>query len=119
MLTRDKWPVRLGLGLGAGVAIASVDSYAFGGEVSPIVIVGLLVAATATAGAFWGGRGWVASLAAWACLPSAHLVKHVLDLPDTLHPNTYASILLLAAFSLVVAMVGTGIGALIRKLTTG
>jgi len=31
-----------------------------------------------------------------------HFVKHVLGLPDTLHPNTYGSILMLAVFSLVV-----------------
>jgi len=49
----------------------------------------------------------------------AHLVKHVLGLPDTLHPNTYTSILYLAAFTLVVATVGTGSGVLLRRLATG
>ncbi len=47
------------------------------------------------------------------------VVKHVLDLPDTLHPNTYASILYLAAFTLVVATVGTGCGVLVRRLAIG
>ena len=115
----SKWPVPLGVGLAAGAAIVYVDNYAFEGEVSPIIIVAMLLAATATAGATWGRRGWVAAIAAWACVPLAHLAKHVLGLPDTLHPNTYASILLLAAFTLVVATVGTVCGVLVRRLTTG
>jgi hypothetical protein len=49
----------------------------------------------------------------------AHVVKHVLGLPDTLHPNTYVSILYLAAFTLVVATVGTGCGVLAHRLATG
>jgi hypothetical protein len=114
-----RWWLRLGIGLAAGAAIAYVDDHAFGGEVSPSIIVALLLAATATAGAIWGRRAWVVSVAAWACVPLAHLIKHVLGLPDTLHPNTYASILLLAAFSLVVATAGTVCGELVHRLTTG
>jgi hypothetical protein len=109
------WPVRLIAGLAVGVVIAYIDNYAFGGEVSPIIVVAMLLATTITAGAFWGQRGWVAAVAAWACVPLAHLVKHVLGLPDTVHPNTYASILLLAAFSLGVATAGTGCGVLINR----
>jgi hypothetical protein len=115
----NKWPVRLGAGLAAGAAITYVDNFAFAGEVSPIIIVAMLLVATATAGAIWGQRGWVAVAAAWACVPLAHLVKHVLGLPDTLQPNTYKSILMLAAFTLVVAALGTGCGLLLRRLTTG
>ena len=111
--------MRLGAGLAAGAAIVYVDNFAFEGEVSPIIIVAMLLAATATAGAIWGRRGWVTAAAAWACVPLAHLVKHVLGLPDTLQPNTYASILVLAAFSLVVATAGTGCGVLVHRLTTG
>lgn len=87
-----------------------VDNFAFEGEVSPIVIVAMLLAVTVAVGAAWGRRGWVAAAVAWACVPVAHLVKHVLGLADTLHPNTYASILLLAAFTLLVAILGTGLG---------
>jgi hypothetical protein len=49
----------------------------------------------------------------------AHVIKHVLGLPDTLHPNTYASILYLAAFTLVVATAGGGCGVFMRSLATG
>jgi hypothetical protein len=112
----SRWPVRLSVGLAGGVAVAYVDNCAFGGEVSPIVVVALLLTATATAGAVWGRQGWITSAVVWACVPLAHLIKHVLDLPDTLHPNTYTSILYLAAFSSVVATIGTGCGMLVHWL---
>ena len=89
----SNWPARLGVGLAAGAAIVYVDNWAFEGEVSPIIIVALLLAATATAGALWGGSGWVAAAVTWVCVPLAHVAKRVLELPDTLHPNTYLSIL--------------------------
>jgi hypothetical protein len=91
---RSKWLPRLSVGLLVGAAIVYVDNWAFDGEVSPIVIVVLLLVATALAGASWGQRGWVTAAVIWACVPLAHVIKHLLGLPDTLHPNTYASILL-------------------------
>jgi hypothetical protein len=113
-----KWPMQVGIGFVAGAAIATVDNIAFEGEVSPIVIVAMLLAATGTAGAIWGWRGRIAAAAAWVCVPLAHLLKLLLGLPDTLHPNNYASILMLAVFTLVVATIGTGCGVLVRRLTT-
>ncbi len=113
------WWTPFGTGLVAGAAIVYVDNWAFGGEVSPIIIVGLLLAATVMAGAVWGRSGWIAATVSWACIPSAHAVKHVLGWPDTLHPNTYTSILYLAAFTLVVATFGTGCGVLARRLAIG
>jgi hypothetical protein len=109
----------LGAGLVAGAAIVYVDNCAFEGEVSPLIIVALLLAATAMAGAIWGRSGWIAAAVTWACVPSAHILKHLLGLPDTLHPNTYTSILYLAAFTLVVTTGGTACGVLVRRLTTG
>jgi hypothetical protein len=109
---------RVVVGLSAGLAIAAIDNIVLGGEVSPIVIVALLIAATAFAGATWRSRAWVTAFCTWVCVPAAHLVKHLLGLPDTLQPNTYASILKLAAFSLVVAAVGTASGALLRGLVS-
>jgi hypothetical protein len=108
-------PKRLVVGLGTGIVIASVDNFASGGEVSPIVIVALLIVATATFGGIWGRGGWDTALATWVCVPLAHLVKHVLGLPDSLHPNTYRSILLLAALTFVVATLGTGAGMLVGR----
>lgn len=79
-------------------------------------VAAMLFVMTAIAGLIWDRRGWVVSGAEWACLPVAHLIKHILDLPDTLHPNTYASIAMLAAFTFVVAAIGTGCGVLLRRL---
>lgn len=107
------------MGILAGAAIVYVDNFAFAGEVSPIIIVAMLFAVTTTTGALWGRRGWLAALAAWACVPVAHVVKHVLGLPGTLQPNTYTSILYLAVFSLLVTSAGTGCGLLVRRLVTG
>jgi|GEM_PF-1844805 len=106
---------RIAAGLAAGIAVAAVDDLSIGGEVGPIVIVGMLLAASAAAGAPWGHRGAMAAAILWACLPLSHVGKHVLNMPDTLHPNTFASILNLAAFSLVVAAIGTGIGLLLHS----
>jgi len=119
MRVRSPWPVHVGVGLAAGAGIMSVDNFAFQGEISPVVIVAMLFAATGAAALFWGWRGWVTAFVTWACVPTAHLGKHLLALPDTLHPNTYASILKLAAFSLVVATAGFGFGVLLRRRTAG
>lgn len=111
-------PVLVGVGLAAGAGIAAVDNLAFSGEVSPTVVVAMLFAASAAAGALWPRHGWVAAATSWACVPLAHVVKHVLGQPDTLHPNTCGSILLLAVVSLVVVAIGTGCGILVRALTS-
>ena len=108
------WALRLAVGLVAGAVIAGIDAFAFGGEVSPIVIVSLLLLATTAVAGLWGRAGRLAAAAAWVCLPLGHLVRHVLGLPDTVQPNTYASILLLAAFTFVIAVLGTGAGMLIH-----
>jgi hypothetical protein len=110
-------PVRPVVGFVAGALIAYVDNFAFEGEVSPIVIVAMLLVATGIAGVLWGRQAWVASSAIWACIPLVHLMKHFLRLPDTLQPNTYASIVALAVFTLVVSSVGTGGGVLLRWLS--
>jgi hypothetical protein len=113
----DQPKVRLGLALGAGALIATVDNVLFRGEVSPIVIIGLLLAATSAAGFRWGKAGWMPAIAVWAWVPGVHLVKRILGWPDTLHPNTARSILALAAFTLGVAVVGMGGGLLARRIT--
>ncbi len=111
--TVKRWSVALAALCGAFVAL--VDNVAFGGEVSPIVIVALTFVATALLGTLDAHRRWLRLLAVWIWLPAAHLVKHVFHLPDTLHPNTYASIAMLGAFSLIIAIVGTGFGILVSR----
>ena len=111
--------IRAGIGVIAGAGIVAVDNFAFGGEVSPIVIVGMLLVFGATAGMIWGGRAAVAAAIAWVWLPMAHVLKHMMRLPDTIHPNTYASILKLGGFSFVVTAVGLGFGLAFRRLLGG
>src|SRR5262245_60118292 len=94
----------------AGMLIAAVDNFAFHGEISPIVIVALLFVVTAAAGAMWGRLGLLPCVAVWIWLPLVHVVKHVLGLPDTIHPNTYTSILMLALFSAGVSCIGFLVG---------
>ena len=102
--------MRIGIAFALGIAIAAADNFAFGGETSPIFIFGLLLIATALIGFNWRSRGWLPAVILWVCIPSAHLIKHGLGLPDTIQPNTYASILKLAAVTLAVAVVGTAAG---------
>jgi hypothetical protein len=110
-----RWPALLALVMATGASVAAFDNLAFGGEASPILVVALLLVATATVGGIGGGRRAAAALVVWAWLPLAHVVKHALAMPDTLHPNTYGSIAKLAVFSLAVAAVGTGCGVLARS----
>lgn len=103
------------IGIAAGLIIVAVDNFAFQGEVSPIMIVLMLVIVTSTSGFVLGRRGWIVSSIMWVCVPLAHFIKHFFGLPDTLHPNTYISIMLLAAFTLIVSVVGFGIGVLLKR----
>jgi hypothetical protein len=112
------WQTPLVAGLVAGAFIAYLDNFAFQGEASPIVIVAMLLIASSLATGLWGRKGWITAGVVWACVPMAHIVKHVLGLPDTLHPNTYISILYLALFTLAVVTVGSGGGVLVRRLAT-
>ena len=119
MKTQSDVLKRAGIGLIVGAGIAAVDNFAFGGEVSPVVIVGMLLVFGAAAGMVWGVRAAVAAAIVWVCLPMAHVLKHMLGLPDTLRPNTYLSILKLGALSFVVTAIGLGFGLALRRLLSG
>lgn len=115
MKIRSGW-LRAGIAVLVGCGIAAVDNFASGGEVSPIVIVAMLFISCAIAGVVWGARAKLAALIIWVWLPMAHVLKHALGLPDTIHPNTYSSILKLGLFSLLVAAIGLGFGLAFRRL---
>jgi hypothetical protein len=119
MMFLPNWKLRLLVGLILGTIIVTVDNVAFQGEVSPIVIVILLLVATVTVGWLWGWRAWISVAALWAGVPLAHAFKLLLGLPDTLYPNTSASILLLALFTFAVSTTGFLIGVLFHKVTNG
>ena len=105
-------PTRLGFGIACGTAIALVDNFASGGEVSPVVVVVLLLAASVTAGALWGLSGWPAMVLIWIAVPAPHVVLLAVGLPDTLHPATWGSIAQVAGFTAFVVACGSGVGAL-------
>ncbi len=107
--------LRLAFGLVAGAAIATVDNFAFGGEVSPIVIVGMLLIAVGSLAIVWGKRASLVAVIIWIWLPGAHLVMHAFGLPDTIHPNTYSSIVKLGLFSFAIAAIAMGIGLMLRR----
>ena len=119
MKSLSNWQMRLLVGLIAGAVIVFIDNFAFQGEVSPIVIVIMLLVSTITVGTIWKWHAWIAVVTLWICVPMAHVVKHLLDLPDTLHPNTYTSILMLAVFTFVVSAIGFLFGTLINKISKG
>lgn len=111
----SNWQMRLLVGFIVGAVIVYMDNFAFQGEVSPIVIVIMLLVSTITVGAILKRSAWMTVVIIWICVPMAHVVKHLLGLPDTLHPNTYMSILLLAVFTLVVSATGFFLGVLINR----
>ena len=113
-----KLPGRIACGLVIGAFIAFIDNVAFEGEVSPIVIVALLFVTAAAAGFLWGWQGWNVASTAWICVPLTHLVKHMLGLPDSIHPNTYNSIFMLALFTLLITAIGLTGGALLHGSKT-
>jgi hypothetical protein len=119
MKSLSNWQMRLLVGLIAGAVIVFIDNFAFQGEVSPIVIVIMLFVSTITVGALWKLHAWIAAVTVWICVPMAHLVKHLLGLPDTLHPNTYVSILMLAIFTFVISAIGFLFGVLINRISKG
>ncbi len=107
---------RILAGLIIGAIIAYVDNFSFQGEVSPIVIVVMLLVATITIGVSWERRGLLTSALLWLWLPMTHIVKKVLGLPDTLHPNTYASILMFTVFTFTISGIGFITGIAINKI---
>jgi hypothetical protein len=108
--------IRILVGLLIGAIIAYVDNYAFHGEVNPIVIVLLLLLTTFMVGIIWKRHALITVVVLWAWLPMAHVLKHLLGVPDTLNPNTYASIFMLAIFTFVVSAIGFLCGLFINRL---
>lgn len=109
-------PARLLTGFVIGAGVAAVDNFAVHGEVSPIIIVAMLLAVAAAIGSLWDSAGFISALLTWAWLPLTHIVKHIYGMPDTLYPNTYQSIAMLAAFSAMVTCVGFAVGMAVYSL---
>jgi hypothetical protein len=56
---------------------------------------------------------WALLVGPWVAV--AHLVRHALGLPDSVHPNTYTTILLLVPVSLAVCLLGAYGGSLLAR----
>lgn len=102
------------VGLVAGLAIGAVDLYAAGGHVPPVVIVALHLVACGAIGGLWGWAAWPAAIAVAAPLPAVHAIRHALGWPDTISPNTWDSIVMMALFALAVCGAGLAAGAVLR-----
>jgi NhaP-type Na+/H+ or K+/H+ antiporter len=107
--------IELAFGLLAGVAIAAVDRFALRGEVSPLVIIAMLLAAALLAGSLWGIRGWIAAIAMWVCVPGARSMEYALSRRDALEPNAFQSTVILAASTFAVTAIGFAIGLAIKR----
>lgn len=110
------WPWRLGLGVVIGTGISTVENAAFEGDLSSNVIGVLLLAASAVIGFVWGLQGWGAAIASWGVMPLVHAIKNAFGLPDTLNPNTVASIVRLAGSTSLWSAIGFGCGALAYRI---
>lgn len=107
------------IGLAIGSCIAFTDNYAFEGEISPVVIVAFLFISAFSVVALFGNPGCIAAIGIWFCLPISHFIKIGLGLPDTLHPATFRSAVLLAVFTLIVVSIGSACGMVFRRLAYG
>lgn len=101
-------------GLVAGLAISAVELYAAGGHVPPVVIVALQIAASAAIGGLWGWSAWPGAIAVAAPMPAVHAIRHALGWPDTISPNTWDAIVMMALFAVAVAGAGFAAGAVLR-----
>ncbi len=101
---------------GLGLLIAALDTAApFGDDSSKLTIL-LWLMAGGSLGFVMPSRPWRWAMLVGPWLPLTHLLAHVLGLPDSIHPNTYATILTLVPVSLAVCSVGAYGGALTRRL---
>ena len=98
-----------------GLIISAVDNYAFGGEITPMVIILLLLLATSGMSVIVNTKAYLISIIIWFFLPAVHLIKHLCGLSDSIQPNTIKSILLLALFTFAISQIGFLIGRGIRK----
>jgi hypothetical protein len=57
---------------------------------------------------------WAFLVGPW--VPATHFVLHVLDLPDTVNPDSYITILILVPVSLVICGIGAWTGAILRHV---
>jgi hypothetical protein len=109
--------VLYGLGILLGLLTASLDVVAPWGDDSAKVILLFWVLSCGALGFLRPRRAWRWAVVVALWVPLAHLLLHALGRPDSIHPNTYGTILLLVPLSLVVCFAGAYGGAVLRHAT--
>lgn len=94
-----------------GLVIAYVDLFADRGEISPAVVLFLLL----IAGAIHRKFSLLLAVLTAVSLPAVHLALHVAGRKTTLQPDTVTSILMIGAVSACAATIGVLIGAAARR----
>lgn len=84
-----------------------------------IVIIALWILAGGVLGAMGPFKPWRWALVVALGVPTVHLIRHVLGLPDNMHPNTYLSILLISGIALCATLAGAYSGAFVRSNLSG
>lgn len=97
--------------IGLGLVITGVDLFADRGEISPGVVLFLLLIAGAIVGAIHRRFSLVLAALTAVSLPAVHLVLHLAGRKTTLQPDTVASILMVGLAAVCAATVGVLIGA--------
>jgi hypothetical protein len=98
-----------------GLAIVGVDLFADGGEISPAVVLALLLTAGAIVGAIHKRFSLLLAVLTAVSLPVVHLALHISGRKTTLQPDTVASILMVGLVAGCAATIGVLIGAAARR----
>jgi len=101
-----------------GFGIVFVDLFADGGEISPAVVLSLLLVAGAIIGVIHSRFSFWLALLISISLPAVHLILHLRGYKTKLQPDTVASILLVGMVALCTACIGVLIGASARRAAT-
>ncbi len=98
-----------------GVVITCVDLFADKGEISPVVVLLLLLIAGGIVGAIHSHFSLALAVLTAICLPATHLTLHFMGHKTTLQPDTVPSILMVGVVSLCAAALGVRLGAGVRR----
>jgi hypothetical protein len=98
-----------------GLFISALDNCAFGGEISPVIVIMLLFLFCAGMAFIVNTYAYLISIIIWIFLPLVHFINHLLGFTDSIQPNTYQSIFLLALVTFAVSQIGFVVGRIIRK----
>lgn len=98
-----------------GLVVVCVDLFADRGEISPAVVLVLILIAGAIVGAIHGRFSLVLAVLTAVSLPAIHLALHLAGRKTTLQPDTVTSILMVGLVAVCAATIGVLIGAAARR----